>query len=559
MSTSWTRLVIILTATLILLAGPMTTIVSSAVLPAEWSVQWEKVSPELHTMLASDPWSDADIIIEMKVSLHPQKGTAAKPEQRAKNKLEQHGGKRVQPLGIVAGASGRISLDRLARLSRDSEVRYISLDSRLVPNGTPFTGDMIDFARAVNASALWEQGISGAGVTVAVLDSGVQSLPSGIDPKRIVAAVDLVTGRDPSTDKGGHGTNVAGIIAGFDPSTSWSGIAPKSQIASVKVINDQGSALKSQVIRGIQWSVQNRRAYGIRIINLSLGAPAATSYKQDPLATAVEIAWHAGIVVVTAAGNAGPGPGTIVGPGYDPFVITAGAIDMNATLPRADDMVAQFSSRGPTIDSLTKPDVVAPGRKIVSSRVPNSFLEQMFPDRKAGTFIRLSGTSQAAAAVSGVVALMLSANPRLTPDQVKHQLKASASTLNGSDRNAAGAGYVNAAEATKSLPGYVNQSARPADGFREIVLATMKGGGPLKWKDLKHNNGVDSRGTLWSNVAWDNVAWDNISWDNVSWDNVAWDNISWDNVAWDNVTWDNVTWDNVAWDNVSWDVAGKFD
>jgi serine protease AprX len=336
-------------------------------------------------------------------------------------------------------------------------------------------------------------------------------------------------------------------------------VAPQANIASIRVIDDNGHARVSTVIQGIQWAVQNRRAYNIRVINLSLGGPVGTSYRQDPLAAAVEMAWHAGVVVVAAAGNGGPGSGTIVTPAYDPYVVTVGSVDMNATVARSDDTPAFFSSRGPTVDGLSKPDVVAPGRKMVSTRVSGSFLDNLFPDRVVDTyFFRLSGTSQAAAAVSGVVALMLDANQGLQPDQVKRRLMASASPVPGYDANAVGAGLVDAYEAAKG--GAVGkQSARPADAFAVQVFRLIKGVSPLKWRSLSFNGGVDSRGIPWSNVTWDNVTWDNVTWDNVAWDNVTWDNVTWDNVTWDNVTWDNITWDNVTWDSAEWNSVGSVD
>ncbi|MBI2953686.1 MAG: S8 family serine peptidase [Chloroflexi bacterium] len=534
----------------VLLLGPSTLAAQEGRTSPRQDADWSKLSIELRQALTSNAAGEVNIIVQMSAP-SPISSVSDKPERDAKGKIAKHGGVASRSLGIVGGASGKINLRRLAALSREPAVRYISLDARLVATGGPYGGDLIDYTKALNADDVWATGFSGSGVTVAVLDSGVAALPNGIDPRRLVASIDLVGGPPSSPDPGGHGTHVAGIAAGRD--ANWSGIAPEANIASVRVIDRNGNARMSTVIQGIQWAVQNRKAYGIRVLNLSLGGPAFGSYRQDPLAAAVEVAWHAGIMVVAAAGNLGPGAGTIVTPGHDPYIVTVGGLDMNATASRADDLPLSYSSRGPTNDGLTKPDVVAPGRKIVSTRVVGSFLDKLLPDRVVDdVYFRLSGTSQAAAAVSGVAALMVNAAPGITPDQAKRRLMVSASAIRGYDANTVGAGYVDAAGAVRSKANG-RQSIRPADSFAVVALPLIKGRTPLVWKDLSYNGGVDSRGTAWSNVTWDNVTWDNVTWDNVTWDNVTWDNVTWDNVTWDNVTWDNVTWDNVTWDNVTWD------
>ncbi|MBI4321242.1 MAG: S8 family serine peptidase [Chloroflexi bacterium] len=515
----------------------------------------EKLSPELRKILASNAKGVVRVIVQMEADQQkPKPGAKQKPEHEAKKALEKHGGAASKALGIVGGASGRINVNRLVALSREKGVHQISYDSQLRPNGSPYSGDMVDFTKALNVDEVWGKGVYGSGVNVAVLDSGVAGLPHGVDPRRIVASVDMITPGASVGDPGGHGTHVAGIIAGKDD--DWSGVAPQANIVSVRVIDETGTTRKSTVIQGIQWAIQNRRAYDIRVLNLSLGGPVVGSYKLDPLAGAVEMAWFSGIVVVASAGNNGPGAGTISTPGHDPYIITVGAMDMNATVKRSDDILAWFSARGPTVDGLNKPDVVAPGRKIVSTRVVGSTLDRLFFDRVvANYYLRLCGTSQAAATVSGVTALMLSANRNLRPDQIKQSLKASASKLNGYDVNAVGAGYVDASAAVKGSVDSRRQSARPADGFAIGIYPVIKGRLPLVWKDLNFNGGVDSRGTRWSNATWDNAAWDNATWDNLAWGNAAWDNAAWDNASWDNASWDNASWDNASWDNASWDNA----
>src|SRR5439155_7291548 len=208
-------------------------------------------------------------------------------------------------------------------------------------------------------------------------------------------------------------------------------------LIDVRVIGASGSTNVSTVLRGLQWVLAHRSTYNIRVVNMSLGALTSVSYRQDPLATAVEVLTFANVTVVAAAGNAGPGGGTITTPGDDPYAITVGALDDNETITTDDDALPMWSSRGPTsADGIAKPDLVAPGRKMVSLRAPGSTLDLLYPERRiagtdAGTpaYFRMSGTSMAAPVVTGIVALMLERNPSLTPAQVKHRLLESASPL----------------------------------------------------------------------------------------------------------------------------------
>ena len=248
----------------------------------------------------------------------------------------------------------------------------------------------------------------------------------------------------------GHGTHVAGIIGGNGADSRCAtcnvtiqGIAPKVNLVSFKVLNRQGEGTESAVIQAIQAAIQLKTTYNIRVINLSLGRPVFESYKQDPLCLAVEQAWKAGIVVVVSAGNGGrddsfgtAGYGMIESPGNDPFVITVGATNSKATPDRGDDVMTTYSAKGPTaIDHIVKPDIVAPGNRVVSLAAP-AWLERTYPqnqvplsyyqvggisDPSSGYFI-LSGTSMSAAMVSGTVALMLQQDATLTPDQIKARL-----------------------------------------------------------------------------------------------------------------------------------------
>ena len=293
-----------------------------------------------------------------------------------------------------------------------------------------------DYPDVTGANLVWTRGHdNGSGVTVAVVDTGIAEhagLVRGIqgDKNRIIGWVDLVTGKKQPNDPNGHGTHVAGVIAnsqiGVD--NEWNGMAPGVNLVGVRVLSEDGSGTYEKVIQGIQWVVQHKAEYRIRVLNLSLVSPAQAAYWADPLNRAVMAAWSAGIVVVAAAGNDGPGAMTISVPGNNPYAITAGAFtDAYTPLNFADDYLASFSSAGPTLDGFTKPDVLAPGGHIVSTMLPGSYVaRQSGANRVDSQYYAMAGTSQAAAIVSGVAALVIAQNPNLTPNQVKYRILASA-------------------------------------------------------------------------------------------------------------------------------------
>jgi serine protease AprX len=301
-----------------------------------------------------------------------------------------------------------VNHDHVFRIYYDREVRaYLDI-------ATKTTG-----ARAVQI----EEGLTGKGITIAILDTGVYPHKDLMEPKqRIIAFVDFVNNRTDPYDDHGHGTHCAGDAAGngFLSQGLYAGPAPEANIVGVKVLDGQGGGKLSTVIKGIEWCVEKREELGIRILSLSLGTPALESYRYDPLAQAAERAWHLGLVVCAAAGNEGPHAGTISSPGHDPVILTVGAADDKNTESLDDDEIAQFSSRGPTNEGLVKPDLYAPGADIVSLNSPGSQIEMQLPENKVNDdYIRLSGTSMATPICAGIVALLLEANPYLSPNDVK--------------------------------------------------------------------------------------------------------------------------------------------
>jgi len=283
---------------------------------------------------------------------------------------------------------------------------------------------------------------------------------------------------------------------------------------------------------------------------MALGAPASGSYRDDPLAAAAEMAWRSGLVVVAAAGNTGPTAGSISTPGIDPLVVTAGAADESGTPSTSDDVIPSWSSEGPTADHIAKPDLVAPGRMIVSVRVPGSTIDRALPTHVEGPqLFRLSGTSEATAVTAGAAALLVEHNRGATPDQVKALLVRNATRLAGASPAAQGSGELNVARALQAgLPTDAQQHARPSDGLLKLLFLLD----PRELADALHVN--------WDHVNWDSVNSDHVNWDSVNsdhvnWDHVNWDHVNWDHVNWDHVNWDSVNWDHVNWDHVNWDIA----
>ena len=359
-------------------------------------------------------------------------------------KTHQAGGATVHfQLPSIKAVTMTVPAIMLAELEKDPNVVYISPDRPMNMTSNPATEE---FATAVEADvAAAQYGFDGTGIGVAVIDSGIATHPdlnNASGTSRVVYSQSFVPLDATTSDKFGHGTHVAGLIGGSGAnsgsangySAKFAGIAPNVNIINLRVLDALGCGTDSQVIAAIQEAITLQSKYNIRVINMSLGRPIFESYTLDPVDQAVEAAWKAGIVVVTAAGNEGrylptDGFGTIVVPGNDPSVITVGATMTEVTSTRVDDQIASYSSKGPTaIDHTAKPDLVAPGNRLVSLRVAGSTLDSTYPGYEiwptSGTsmYYELSGTSMATPVVSGAVALMLQQNSALTPDQVKSRL-----------------------------------------------------------------------------------------------------------------------------------------
>jgi serine protease AprX len=346
---------------------------------------------------------------------------------------------------------------------------------------------------------------------VALIDSGVVPVGGLAEPGRVVHGPDFSSERHDrrlaTLDTFGHGTHIAGLIAGRDPITGFAGVASRARIVSLKVSGASGETSLGQVLAALEWVRVNRNANGlnIRVVNLALGVEDRGGYQRDVLAWAVERLWQAGIVVVAAAGNNGSAAQRLDIPAADPYVIAVGASDTRDTVAPADDRVADFSSRSP----LRTPDVVAPGAGVVSLRVAGSALDLEYPGARVGAgFFRGSGTSQAAGVLSGLVARLLSARPQLVPDQVKALLRAGAVDL-PDPREADGAGRVDLA---RTLAARVPDAASVRQTWAPAVISAQKLTLALRDDGRFRTGGPGWSGRRWSGRRWSGRRWSGASW-----------------------------------------------
>ena len=305
------------------------------------------------------------------------------------------------------------------------------------------------YPKTIGADRLWAAGITGKGVGVAVIDSGVSGdladFKNADGSSRITANVIANPDATRPGDDVGHGTHVAGIIAGnslhrdaADPARgAYVGIAPEASLIMVKAADDAGDSTVLDVITALQFVVEHKDDLHIRVVNLSVSSDTPGSYLDDPLDAAVEFAWHAGIVVVAAAGNRGDAADAVsYAPGNDPYVISVGATDEANTPDPSDDVTATFSSRGITQDGFAKPELSAPGARIVAPLAIGSAFATLCPQCVIGSeYLRIGGTSMSAPVVAGAAALLLQARPELNPDEVKALLVGNPSVASGRDRS----------------------------------------------------------------------------------------------------------------------------
>ena len=481
-------------------------------------------------------------------------------------------------LPIVDGVSARLPAGSVDELRIDPGVRSVSTNDPVAFEGTADRSISHRIQKVIRSDKLWSQGISGAGTTVALLDTGIYAAHPDL-AGRVVHCEDLTSEAGTEAecaDTFGHGTFMAGLIAGDGTSSNgkYVGAAPGATLVSVKAAGFDGATDVSTILAGIQWIVAHKDVYGIRVMNLSLGTDSAQDYRLSPLNYAVERAWASGIAVVVSAGNSGPGAATVMKPGDDPYVITVGASNDEGSIPVNDDRVPVFSSRGPTrANGLAKPDLVSPGVHTVSLRSPGSAIDQRYGStaRVDDLYFKGTGTSMATATVSGIVAQMLQSNPTLTPDGVKFRLMATARSIAETDPSRTGAGLVDAyAAATSTLIGLANQGLTLSDGVGElnpsrgtvgVEIVTPVGqlwlqGEYIAQTDLTKVSLTNPAGVVpWSGATWKAEGWDPASWEGATWKTDEWAGATWKGATWKATVWDGATWKGATWKNADWDGA----
>ena len=494
------------TTALVLLAAVLDTGVQAApgarrgATRSAYTADLSKVSLAVQTKMAEEPHQTLDVIVTYD----------SRPSSSQRMRLLSLGGGIQRELGTVDAIAVQLTPSSLEKLVGDLDVESVALDAPVLssqalaslstsrlPDPTTSGGESDSFA--------------GAGVTVAVIDSGYRSHPD-LDPRVIHVESFLTSGA--TDDVYGHGTHVAGIVAGSGAGSAgrYRGVAPAADIVSLRVLDDLGQGQTSDVIAALAWVLDEGSQYGIDVVNLSLGHPVMEPAELDPLVRAVEDVWNAGIVVVCSAGNRGAdGNFTVNSPGNSPLLLTVGSLTDWNTATTADDKVSSFSSRGPSaVDHFLKPDFVAPGNRIVSTTSVSSALAKALPQSLTGgpgaAYLELSGTSMAAAEVSGVVARMLQQDPTLNPATVKHRLVATAREVAGALPTDAGAGALDMAAALQA-DGFATSAYSPTvvrsdvEGVLELYDTTT--GGPTAWSDMTlwSDAGLWSDAVLWSDAA----------------------------------------------------------
>jgi serine protease AprX len=440
-----------------------------------------------------------------------------------KDTIIQLGGVVTKQLPIIHAIAAELPAKAVLSLGKASGVRWVSLDAPMVKSICDVCKDTSHlenaYVQSIGASRLWNEApgyLQGQGIGVAVVDSGVNDqtdLYTLAGRNRITAAVRFNSGYNQSVYDGyGHGNFVANIVGGNGRMSNgeYIGVAPEVNLINVKVTDNQGWATMSNVIDGLQWIYNNYQRYNIRVVNLSLNSTIAESYHSSPLDAALEILWFNKIVVVVSAGNNG-GDGKLYPPANDPFVITVGAADDKGTPASSDDAMTSFSAYGTTVDGFAKPDLVAPGKNIVSSinGAIGCLLAQQHPDHIVEqTYFRMSGTSVASPIVAASVALLLQDEPNLNPDQIKYRLKATARPFD--TRTRAGSGYLDIYAAVRGTTTATANTGTPASRL------LWTGSQPVTWPSAN-----------WSSANWSSANWSSVNWTAANWSSVNWSSDYW--------------------------------
>ncbi|HYZ81941.1 MAG TPA: S8 family peptidase [Solirubrobacteraceae bacterium] len=464
------------------------------------------LSPRLAKLSATSPHRQVEVIIQLRRGVSAAQGRAV---------VRSLGGRPGLDLHIINGLSARLSAGAARALAARPQVYNVSLNATLQETsrrGTPSPWELsTTYDQSVHATGLWRES-TGRGIGVAVIDTGISGdLPDFRSSRwdstsRVVASAVIDPKASTANDTYGHGTAVAGLIAGNshrrgsgDPlHDQYAGSAPNANLISIKVANDAGQATTLDAIYGLQFAVDHKDQYNIRVLNLSFRSTDANSYKTDPLDAAAEQAWFAGITVVAAAGNMGDASDAVsYAPGNDPYVITVGAVDDQGTSDNSDDVTASWSSRGTTQDGFAKPDVVAPGAHIVTTLAPNSDFANLCPTCViGGAYFQVSGTSLAAPIVAGLAADLVAQHPDWTPAMVKGALVNTATQLpDGAEEvNAQAANWAGSDQLTSDQNLTPNTLIDPDTGSIDYNAASWSAG---SW-----STATDPLAASWSAASW---------------------------------------------------------
>lgn len=458
--------------------------------------------------------------------------------------------------GVLDGAPGYLSLPVIGGFAADlTDVQVDALGAQglHVSENAPVSVQDADwgagshdasavFPRVDGAPGAWAAGLDGHGISVAVIDTGIAD--TGDLAGRVIDGYDFSGEGSYTTDSFGHGTFVAGVIAGSGSASDGAvkGVAPGVDLVALKVAGSNGASDVIRVISAIQWTVDHATRDHIRVLNLSLGTDSTQHWRIDPLDAAVEGAWRAGLVVTVAAGNGGAN--AISKPGDDPYVVTVGATDDATTVDTGDDTVAAFSSTGPTAAGVAKPDLVAPGAHVVATRAVGSAVDTAFPgSRVAPIYSRASGTSFSVPQVAAATALLLQQRPGLTNNQVKGLLTTTASAIPGVPTTAQGAGELNIHALLAAATGpTANQGLPRSDGS----------GSPFISEGSLVNAGAPTN----DSAAWNSAAWNSAAWNSEAWGSAAWNSAAWNSAAWNSAAWNGAAWNSAAWNASGWASTG---
>jgi len=494
------------------------------------------------------------------VSVVGSSGSAA--EHAVARAVTRLGGAVERQFSLIDGFAARLPGSAVASLSAVPGVRWVSPDSTIHLEGQYGQDSGVASAAytdVTRASKAWSIGDTGTGVSVAVIDTGVNM--TGDLAGQVVHAEDFTTEQN-NQDSYGHGTFVAGLIAGNGAGSSGAvkGVAPGAKIVSLKIAGANGLTDVTRVLEALEWVVAFKDVYRIRVVNLSLGFPSHQSYLVDPLDFAVERVWNAGVVVVAAAGNGNNAPGSITAPGNDPFVITAGSSNDKTTVTLDDDQLAGFSSVGHLSDGLSKPDVLAPGQSVVSSRSPGSWIDTTYPSSEIGSrYARGSGTSFSTAITAGAAALVLQRWPLLTPDQVKYRLVSTARAIGGTNSTRARAiDAYGAATSVSLLPANLGVVLGSGGGSlqatRGVLCVRAPDGTCMSDVDVDALLNFDESqyfSNIWAGSLWLGTQWlgslrpstlTGSQWAGSQWAGSQWAGSQWAGSQWASAPWAGGTW-----------------